>query len=300
MKKTIVAAAIAAVVAAPAAMADVKISGQLNYEFVDSKGNDMGEDLNTDVVISGSEDLGNGMKASFKMAGSPDGASDGFGDDQIISLSGDFGTVSVGRMETFSESKVRAAAANDASDSLSNEVAGTIGQRSNGVLAYASPKFNGIQVHAAGTILDSATAQTDDFDNTDFGISYSNAGLTVMVSQSEGFTRDSDNAVETTKATETNIAVKYVMGDFTVAAVNAEVDSKTAGTATTDETWFGVSYKMGNNTFAVSTKSSDNANADDDTFSVKHALSKQTSIGLTHLNDQGGNDSTALTIAHKF
>jgi predicted porin len=300
MKKTIIASAIAAAVAAPAAFADVKISGQLNYEFVDASGNDMGEDLNTDVVISGSEDLGNGMKASFKMSGSPDGSSDGFGDDQIISLSGDFGTVSVGRMETFSESKVRAAAANDASDVLSNEVAGTIGERSNGVIAYSSPSMGGFQVHAAATILDATSTQSDDFDNTDIGISYSNAGLTVMVSQADGYGNDgaSSPTTDSTKTTETSIAVKYVMGDFTVAAVNAEDDNGTS--ADTDETWVGVSYKMGNNTFAISTKSSDNANGDDDTISVKHALSKQTSIGLTHLNDQGGNDQTALTIAHTF
>jgi len=299
MKKTIVAAAIAAVVAAPAAMADVKISGQLNYEFLDVDANDMGEDLNTDVVISGSEDLGNGMKASFKLAGSPDGAADGFGDDQIISLSGDFGTVSLGRMETFSENKVRAIAANDPSDSQSNEVAGTIGQRANGVIAYASPKMNGLQVFAAGTVLDSATAQTDDFDNTDFGVMYSNAGLTVALAQADGFTRDSSNAITTTKAKETSIAVKYVMGDFTVAAVNAEVDID-GSTAATEETWVGVSYKMGNNTFAASTRSSDNSNADDNTFSVKHALSKRTYVGLTIVDDEGGSDTTALTVGHKF
>jgi predicted porin len=300
MKKTIIASAIAAVVAAPAAFADVKISGQLNYEFVDVDNNDLGEDLNTDVVISGSEDLGNGMKASFKLAGSPDGSSDGFGDDQIISLSGDFGTVSVGRMETFSESKVRAMAANDASDSLSNEVAGTIGERSNGVIAYSSPSMSGFQVHAAATILDSTTSQTDDFDNTDIGISYTNGPLTVMVSQADGYGNDGETTpdLDLTKTTETSIAVKYVMGDFTVAAVKAEDDNGTS--ADTSETWVGVSYTMGNNTFAVSTKSSDNTGGDDDTFSVKHSLSKQTYVGLTFLNDEAGSDSAALTVGHSF
>jgi predicted porin len=300
MKKTILAASIAALVAAPAAFADVKISGQLNYEFVDADNNDMGEDLNTDVVISGSEDLGNGMTASFKLAGSPDGSSDGFGDDQIISLKGDFGTISVGRMETFSESQVRAMAANDTSDSGSNEVAGTVGQRENGVIAYASPSINGFQVHAAATILDSAAGQTKDYDNTDFGVSYSNGPLTIKVGQSDGFTQDSAGAVTTTQAKETSIGISYTMGDFKVAVVNAEVDID-GTTAATDDTWVGVSYTMGANTFAVSSRSSDTAGADDDTISVKHALSKSTSVGLTHISDETANsDQTILTIAHSF
>jgi len=297
MKKTIIAASIAAIVAAPAAFADVKISGQINYEMIDADANDMGEDLNTDVAISGSEDLGNGLKASFKLSGSPDGAADGFGDDQWLALSGDFGTISMGRMETFSESKVRATAANDASDTYGNEVTGTIGERANGVIAYASPSMNGLQVHAAVTSLDASTTQTSDFDQTDFGVSYSNAGLTVMVSQADGYTA----ITNATKATETNVAVKYVMGDFTVAAVRADIDYDNAATTDTDETWVGVSYKMGNNTFAASARSSDGNSGDDNTFSVKHNLSKSTSIGLTVLDAQAANsDVTVLTVAHSF
>jgi len=297
MKKTIIAASIAAVVAAPAAFADVKISGQINYEIIDADSNDLGEDLNTDVAISGSEDLGNGLKASFKLSGSPDGASDGFGDDQWFALSGDFGTVKMGRMETFSESHVRATAANDASDANGNEVTGVVGERANGVIAYASPKMNGLQIHAAVTSLDASTTQTSDFDQTDIGVSYSNAGLTVMVSQADGNTAITNN----TGVTETNFAVKYVMGDLTVAAVRAEQDFDAAATTDTDETWVGVSYKMGNNTFAASARSSDGTTGDDNTFSVKHAMSKSTSIGLTMVDAQAANsDTTTLTIAHKF
>ena len=60
MKKTIIAASIAAVVAAPAAFADVKISGQINQEFfqtdadgyTDVTDKDLASDRNTDIVVS--------------------------------------------------------------------------------------------------------------------------------------------------------------------------------------------------------------------------------------------------------
>jgi predicted porin len=69
MKKTIIASAIAAAVAAPAAFADVKISGMVAYE--QSTKDDAGVSTDagnvyTDLVFTGSEDLGNGLKAGFK------------------------------------------------------------------------------------------------------------------------------------------------------------------------------------------------------------------------------------------
>jgi len=66
MKKTLIASAVAAVVAAPAAFADVTISGQINQEFYDA-GGDTQSDLNSDIVFSGKEDLGNGVTANWKI-----------------------------------------------------------------------------------------------------------------------------------------------------------------------------------------------------------------------------------------
>jgi len=304
MKKTIIAASIAAVVAAPAAFADVSISGQINYELYSqdsNNSNDMGEDLNSDIVISGSEDLGNGMKASFKLAGSPDGESDGFGDDQIISLSGDFGTVTVGRAETFIESKVRAMAANDTSDVFSNEVEGDMGQRSNGMFEYVSPSFGGAKLYVSANSYDSAATYNDDFDMTSVGIEYSNGPLTVRAATADGYDRTSgsSNTLTTTKSKEEAFGVSYKIDALTFTAVHAS--QKNAGATKTDEQWYGASYTMGANTFAVSTRKSDTAANEDDTFSVKHALSKRTSVGLTIVNDAtSANDATVLTVAHSF
>jgi regulator of PEP synthase PpsR (kinase-PPPase family) len=67
MKKTIIASAVAAAVSAPVAFADVSISGMVNPEFSDSNAaTGYAASVNTDLVFKGSEDLGNGLKASFK------------------------------------------------------------------------------------------------------------------------------------------------------------------------------------------------------------------------------------------
>jgi len=301
MKKTIVAAAIAAAVAAPAAMAEVSVSGQINMEWTQnesstaSSNNDLGGDLNTDVFFKGSEDLGNGMKAGFVLGVSPDGTDAGAWDDQFLTLSGDFGTIKMGQHELFIENAVNAIAANDASDSLSNEVTGTTGERAGNSFEYTSPSFSGAKLvfSARG----SNSAGSDDLDGTGFGIDYSIGGLTVRAAQFDGFAVAS-GAVNTVDTMETSVAAKYVMGDLTIAAANAEVR---IANSVTDESWFGASYAMGNNTIAVSTRRSDGTTGDDDTFSVKHAMSKQTSVGITFVNAQEANaDKAAITVAHSF
>jgi len=65
MKKTIIAASIAAVVAAPAAFADVSISGKVLAEIEDGKF----ETDHSTIMLKGSEDMGNGMSASFVYEG---------------------------------------------------------------------------------------------------------------------------------------------------------------------------------------------------------------------------------------
>ena len=306
MKKTIIAASIAAVVAAPAAFADVSISGQINQEFfdLDSSTTGIGSERNADIVFSASEDLGNGMKAFAKMVTTFDDNSsaatsdtaDGSGttagmmaqgSTQIVGLSGDFGKITFGKSETFIESKVAASAANDASEGISNEVATGLGGSAEATVEYTSPSFNGFTVVASGR---GTTDSSDDLDTTSIGFNYSNGPLTVMAAQA--------SAEDTADTEDTVVAAHYKMGDIKVGVVHAEVE---ASGATTDETWYGASYTMGANTFSISTKSSDTAGAEDDIFSVKHAMSKNVNVYLVHVNDEAANsDKTAVGMQVKF
>jgi predicted porin len=294
MKKTIVAAAIAAAVAAPAAFADVSISGQINVEFYKSDASvtngtataadDLAFDRNTDLVFKASEDLGNGMKAFATIslvddAGSNSASSGNAGlsssSTNIVGLSGDFGTVTFGKQEMWTESAVAAMANNDAADYLSNEVGTALGASAEATAIYTSPSFNGVTVVLGGR----GTTGTDDFDTTEVGVQYAANGLTVRASNIDGGTTDT-----------TVVAASYKMGDFTVGAVNQSTNESSVY----DETWYGVSYAMGANTISISTTDSDAAANEDTVLSLKHALSKNTAVYLVHENDGTANADTTL------
>jgi len=278
MKKTIIAASIAAVVAAPAAFADVSISGQINVEWYETNSGDLSSDRNSDLSFKASEDLGNGMKAfaQFDMTADSDDTANGNSLSQDaatnkIGLSGDFGTIEMGRMETFIESHVAAMANNDASDYITNEVSAAHGAHGESTLQYTSPSINGMKI-VVSAIGDSAG---DNLDTTQVGVEYSNGPLLVRAATSD------DNGAD-----ETVIAASYKVGDLTVAVVNSD--------NTITETWVGASYAMGANTIAVSTTNSDTAANEDTVLSLKHALSKSTAVYLARENDGAANSDTTL------
>ena len=304
MKKTIVAAAIAAAVAAPAAFADVSISGQINVEFYKSDAaitgtsantaaDDLAFDRNTDLVFKASEDLGNGMKAFATIslvddAGSSSASSGNAGlsssSTNIVGLSGDFGTITFGKQEMWTESAAAAMANNDAADFISNEVSTSMGASADATAVYVSPSFNGVNVILGGRG-EAGTGHNDDFDTTEIGVQYAANGLTVRAANIDDGTND-----------DTIVAVSYKMGDLTVGVVDQSTDR-----ASQDETWFGASYTMGANTLGVSTTNSDTAAQEDTVISLKHAMSKNTAVYLVHENDGTANaDVTLVGMQVKF
>ena len=301
MKKTIVAAAIAAVVAAPAAMAELKISGQINQEFGDD-GADLEQNLNVDIKFSGSEDLGNGMKAGFVVAmvadnaasgelgESSSGANDGEhkASDQYLTLSGDFGSVQVGTFEPYTESAVVALAANDAADAISIETALGNEGREEGGIRYTSPAMNGFKVGLEGFAQNQTTG--NDFGTTAIFAEYSNGPLLVRVADEDGTDASGDDI--------TTFAAQYKMGDLTVRAVYSDND-----TDSTDETFVGAAYKMGNNEIAVATIADATASLGTDgdyTLSFKHNMSKTTAVYVATKNDDDGSDTTLVGMQMKF
>jgi hypothetical protein len=265
MKKTLVAAAVAAVVAAPAvSFADVSISGNVIQEFV-SDGDDTGTKADglesaaaVDLVFQVSEDLGNGMSAFAKIHQMSDnGAGDQGPADQIVGLKGDFGTIVAGRMEDFSESKVSAMGSTDSSDALSIETNRTFKTgRTEGGLAYVSPSFNGLTFGIAGYALPNgqgaATVQT----------------ITALTSVSSALTATTQTvaAVSGTTATITNqnptanvagatgnfdatdIMIEYANGPLTVRVARENIDANALNSSENVDqttTTMGASYKFG-------------------------------------------------------
>jgi predicted porin len=306
MKKTIVAAAVAALVAAPAAFAEVSISGQINVEFSDNDTGDSSGDYHSDVVLKGSEDLGNGMKAGFvyHLVSDGDGNDAGavaVGGDTAISLSGDFGTINLGRMEPFVENKLASVANIDASEELDLEFAtggaaeSINAARSDTGIKYVSPNMNGLTIGVEAYA--DENVGTDDWDTTAVYASYSVGGLTVQVA--------SENNDEALVGDTTAYSIQYKMGDISVRAVNVDLDSPTANDDA-ETTVVGASYTMGNNEFAIGSivdaKGTNVSAQDGDTiYSLKHSLSKSTSVYLVHFSDDSGTaDQTLVGMKHSF
>jgi len=303
MKKTIVAAAIAAVVSAPA-MADVSISGFANQEFTDKDGSTGwgASGFNADVVIKATEDLGNGMKATAKIHQFTDtdntsnsSLSDSTGGntaDLSVTVSGDFGSITAGRFEPASEGVIDAFLNIDGSHDLDleNATENAIGRTNNG-LAYTSPSMNGFTV-SLGNFASASSTNDKDFDGaSEIFVKYSNGPLMVMANSTEV-----DGGAEIQA-----IAASYKMGDLEVRAMERSSNSGTAGAADIDLTFIGAKYTMGNNTFAIGTADSDTNSKDRDIISVTHNLSKNTSIYIVQENvDAADSDRTTFGIAQKF
>jgi predicted porin len=291
MKKTIVAAAVAAVFAAPA-MADVSISGQINAE-ISSLGNGNGSAVNTDIVFAGGEDLGNGMKASFAITRTSDtdgstGADQGA--NMNIGLSGDFGSITLGKFEPYSISNISSFQNIDASEQGDIEDINGLDEATDGGIRYMSPSMNGLTFGIEGFRDGGATA-TDDFSTTTVMAAYSANGLTVKVAQ--------ETQSAATEVKVTSIAASYKMGDLEFRAVN--IDNDNGSDADVASTFVGASYTMGANQIAIGSLDSDDTTVDGDTIvSLKHSLSKNTSAYIVWDNNDDAASQTVVGVKHAF
>jgi predicted porin len=301
MKKTIIAAAVAAAVAAPAAFADVKISGLVHMSVTDVNTSTLANasDVNDNVsriVFSGSEDLGNGMKAGFKIEDrinmdTGDAATDD-GRETYAELAGNFGSLKFGRMygptkRVFSMAEQAGDTAIDISTlSGSNELT------NDGTVYYTSPNMSGLTLTAAFS--GDGTSDAEIGDNTDISLTYSANGLSVGVaSYSDDVTGTND---------QTAVAVKYSAGDFTVAVSQQDTDTTTA-TNTKTATAASVSMKAGANTIIAQFGEKETyagTQTDGWGLAVVHSMSKQTAVyaGVRD-SDVAGDTDTAVALGFK-
>ena len=272
-KKTLIAMAVASVVAAPIASADVKISGVVEQTFTDTDNSGEGYTASTFNMlnITASEDLGNGMSAfaKYNMLTKLGTSTDETNGDMVVGISSGFGTIVAGTMEDFTEGKL--AAMMDMEGNGSTELAGNAGRTAGG-LAYITPTVNGLHAGVAGY----ATAHgTDKFDATDIAVFYDNGPLSVKVAQ-ETLSKDMTGAEE---QTTTSVGASYAMGDMKVAVLHVGRDDQ-AGTAgaDSDDIMFKGSYKMGNNTLQLGYADDDSAGKDITTVELIHKFRDRKSV----------------------
>ncbi|MDR9498937.1 MAG: porin [Hydrogenovibrio sp.] len=343
MKKNIVALAVASAIAAPVAMADAPtVYGKLNMAVeqfsVDQANGDKdktasGTKINSiasRMGIKGSSDLGNGLKAVYKVEFglAPDGNgknssnSDALTNrNQYLGLAGGFGTVLLGRHDTPLKMSQPKDFFNDGTADF-KKMTGEMGAmnasgeiRASNVLAYVSPSFGGVKLVAALSPQEDGTnSNTDDESQiTDF---YSVAAMygskkeglylaAAMDKASDAYVGDRADGADQ-DATHVRVSAQYAMGglianamyqDFSGDALSADNTNGNEGNTLTG----GVAYKIGKFMPKLAVTQVNRDKADDGTkyedslnwaAGVNYSLGKKTTayFDYSKIEHKGSND----------
>jgi predicted porin len=244
-----------------------------------------------EVGVKGSEDLGNGLKALFKLAYETNiNESSGLtGRDQWLGLGGGFGKVMAGTMSTVYKSygsdvdPVYTTVFQGKNIGLQSHLhsgKGDQGQgRSTNTIRYDSPNWKGLGFNATYTVQPDSTTPRGD-NPFSAGVKYENGGLFAAVAYLNNGSGGDDSA--------TQVSAKYTFDKFGIFG-QYEFDG---GLITDDRTgtlgqnnsgdgadvWFvGADYSMGNNTLYAGYGQGDNAKTTDNTIAVPPAANQNVS-----------------------
>ena len=292
MKKRFLVIAIAAGLVSPlAANAEANVYGIAHAALTSASGDDSKDSIqitsqNSRVGVKGSEDLGGGLKAVYKMEFSVDIAENGQGGlggrNQYVGLSSAMGTVLLGRHDT----PVKMAQGSfDVFNDTVADMAGSVTymgtdynmvdgeDRAGNVLAYVSPQFGAVKVVAALVPGEDAAGGNDGIaDGTSFAVMYEAKDLFVSLGMNGGDLMDD----------QTRLVATYQMDNMGFGFLYSTTDFGTAD----DQVSMGISAsaKVDANTFKLqyidATDMNGSAGADETrtTVGVDHAMSKATSV----------------------
>ena len=326
MKKNIIALAIASAIAAPAAMADApKVYGQINMSVdnVTDNGTSVGSNASR-IGVKGASDLGNGLKAIYKMEwqvevdggnGATTGGTALKDRNAYLGLAGGFGAVLLGRHDTPMKMSQGTDTFNDGFGD-NKPFAGGLGVagagaevRAANVLAYVSPSFNGVKIVAAGV---SNVAGSSAKDTSLFGI-YSVAAMYGSkkkgVYAAAAYNSFSKKALGTpNSATEMRVTAQYTASGLMANVMYQNFD-KTGADGSNIQ--INLAYEMGKITPKVKYSMVDykpKANKDGSAFGVgvDYSLGKKTSayveiVGFDkNLTGTKAMNYTSVGLLHKF
>lgn len=301
MKKTLIAAAVAAAVAAPSANAGVVIYGKIHnsIDYVNNIATFTTKQWQvasrtSRIGFKGSEDLGNGLKAIWKVEASYDtangGAWGGSSRNTYVGLSGDWGTFLVGRHDT----PYKMAFYSTGIDMMGDTVADANTMylfhevRASNAIAYVSPNMNGLTIAAAiipgenGAIGGNGLA-----DAYSLGVMYKNNGLKAALGYEDlnllgGFTKNS----------KVFAGVGYSMNGFDVAL---GYQSHDIGLVNNLKSWaIAGAYSFGNNKVigTVGQAKFGTAKMQSYALGVEHKFSKRTKAYALYAVSENGISGT--------
>jgi predicted porin len=302
------------------AQSTVKISGYLDLGvYRDTSGTwNVGTIQRSNLAFSGSEDLGGGLKATFKLSTRMDldtGASEGAGNkpffhgESTVGLAGNLGSVRLGRAldaiwaqdwefdPWYNFDRVASPAwdlwhYNYPSDPLANNGSAEYGRLNNGVF-YDSPTIDGVTLHLSG----SPERRTGDTKRATAGsLNYSKDGNAAMLS----YGKNSARATDVFLGLKGTIDALALMGAYNV--------SETAAGSKATAVTLSAQYTLGSNTFNFGVgqvKVDDTIAQRNLGLGVVHALSKRTSVyvdaAAKHYAGTDGNKAAyGVGISHSF
>jgi predicted porin len=346
MKKTLIAAAVAAAVAAPAANAGVTIYGQIHasidYQDFETSGRvvDGGvfgvNNRTSRLGFKGSEELGNGLKAIWKVVNtlritdtsntpnrwSHNGAAGHWGSarNAYIGLAGDWGTFLYGRHDTPYKMAFYASGIDMLGDSFMdvNAMYSITEVRADDAIAYVSPNWNGLTFAAAivpGEGYTDASGSVYDgiADNYSIGVMYSNNGIKLSAgyeSLDQGLSATTGIADLCVDGGCENMMVGagWSGNNFDISAVWVNQDY--GSYVDYDAYVLAMAYTMGNNKLIANIGQGDDGVDDGLGYGValQHMFSKRTSAYLGYSNSEASvysiNGSEAEQVSfgmiHKF
>jgi len=344
MKKSLIALAVLAASGAAMAQSSVQLYGIVDAFVASAKdttgkaGSTAKVDAETQTKVDsgglksnrwgmrGTEDLGGGLKAGFKLeqrfksdTGEQDGVA--FKGESSINLSGSFGSVALGRMGTpYDDLRGKTNAINDfnispVGDSIKETKADYTDKtdKTDNTIAYVSPTFNGFSAAVAVSFNEDKTNTLDATSHTSLKLQYANGPLLVgygyQKEESQLFTTVAP--IEATGQTEDKtynlLAASY---DFGVAKLVGgyqalELKSKGAKTADNDSLYFGVQAPVASNInvfFGFANSKYDAVGTGTDykatgyTLAANYVLSKRTDAYVGYKNIKKENDTNGADL----
>jgi len=290
MKKTLV--AVAALAAVSGAIADVTITGLVESSYVNNKttrGLSTGQNGGSEVRFGGSEDLGNGLKATFQYTiVSNMGVEPASGTTNLtqsngginsynshVGLAGDFGSLKLGNQFTPYFLAGAATAAWGFSADSNNATAQSV--RLNNSITYSTPSISGFTLAVQG---DGANT------NTSYSLTYAAGGLTGVYAYNKGSTNSTDTTL---------VGLSYDLGMAKLFLHTANGYLNTSRSKAATEA--GVSIPMGAATLIASTASRNiSGEKQISNVGITYDLSKRTkAYYLNTVNGVAPTANTALT-----
>jgi predicted porin len=348
MKKHLIALAVAGAVAAPAMAQNVSISGYVEAGYNDTSfdatadaaremsGISAGPFGSSRLVISGSEDLGGGLKAGFRLESSMDVSYGRFGDSTVgiqqdsaaifnrgseINLSGAFGMVRVGKFDHLGGESTdlnvagNVALASGCSADNCDPTGVEMGTDRNGTIAYRTPAIAGGFIEVAHTSEDGmkAAATTASTKGAVNSVYFTTAQGPFKVAAGYA-TQDSVGATTATNndANRYGVGMTYDAGAFSLGASYAA--AKLISQVKNNEYVLSAKVPLGNGLdirgayrkFDTDTEATTNTDLKEFTVAVAKALSKRSTVfaAYTDYDRTGGTLSDSkrlfLGVGHSF